>query len=82
MQARKPGRIRWLLSAVIVAVAVPLVAFGFQAGHCTDYAGALASKSVCTVGPAVGYPGAWALTGAAALVAIYAVRRAFASARK
>lgn len=64
------------LGWVAVALAagfVILVAWNFQTGVCVDSADPAASG--CTIGPAVGVPGAWVLTVAAAAVIVYAVWR-------
>jgi hypothetical protein len=75
MEATGVKRIRWIVAGIIVAIIVPLLSFGFQAGKCVDYANDTGEQSYCTIGPAVGYPGAWVLTLAAFVFAAYAIRR-------
>lgn len=65
----------WLAGAIVAVVAVPLFAFGFQAGGCVDYVAEAAAVSSCTTGPAVGLAAAWTLSAAAVLFAGYALRR-------
>jgi len=64
----------WLGAAVIVAVVVPLLVFGWRTGECFDSVSA--DGSYCTSGPAVGWGGAVLLCLGGALVVAYAVRRA------
>ncbi|PVU83269.1 hypothetical protein DDP54_09995 [Cellulomonas sp. WB94] len=64
----------WLSAAVIVAVVVPLLVFGFRSGECFDSVSAAASY--CTSGPAVGIGGAVLLCLGGALFVVYALGRA------
>ena len=80
---RRMGKTRWTVRSVVwiaasalVAVLVPLIAFGTQVGSCVDYAPGSGSESHCTSGPALGVPGAWLVSAVAWLLAGYGVYRA------
>jgi hypothetical protein len=78
---KRIGSKYWLAAAIVAVVAVPLLAFGFQAGGCVDYVAEAAAESFCTTGPAVDLAAAWTLSAAAVLFAGYALRRGFSTRR-
>ncbi|MDA8437432.1 MAG: hypothetical protein M0Z51_01060 [Propionibacterium sp.] len=62
----------WLVVALAAGFAI-LLAWGFQTGVCFD--GLDPAASGCTIGPAIGVPGAVVVTVACAGVIVLAVRR-------
>ena len=66
----------WVLAALVTAVGIPVLAFGFRSGECIDYIPP--GAGTCSSGPIVGIYGAWVLVGIAALLATYFVYKAFA----
>ena len=67
---------RWPWAVVILmAILIAVSALGVWSGQCIDVAVDSAAQSVCTSGPAVGWPAAWAtLAVCAAVVVISTVR--------
>ena len=65
---------RWpWVFALIVAVAAPLLAFGWWTGFCADSPDA--SQSFCMTGPLIGWPAAWTVGVLCAALFGYALVR-------
>ena len=77
MARRIPFRV---LAALVTAVGIPVLAFGFVAGECIDYIAP--GVGTCSSGLIVGIYGAWVLTAIAELLALYFVRKAIANHRR
>jgi hypothetical protein len=65
---------KWLLVALATAAIVWFIVFALRSGSCVDY---VQGASVCSTGPAVGWPGAWFIGILGVSVAGYAIIRAF-----
>jgi membrane protein implicated in regulation of membrane protease activity len=66
------SRARWSVAAVALLV-VGALAIGGGWGVCVDY---FAIPGECTVGPALGWPGAILVAGVCAALAVLCIRRA------
>ena len=66
-------RAAWIVSALLVGVAVPYFAFGYRMGTCFD--SVVPEGSYCSIEPTIGMPAAIVLTVLAELFALWALFR-------
>jgi amino acid transporter len=76
MSSATGALVRWPWIVTIAALAlVNFLVWETGAGQCVDYTAESGLISTCTSGPAVGWAGAWGISGVSVLIVAYCIYR-------